>query len=223
MTFRHPSPFFSYLKIRIEKKEPALHATLLGKLKKKKKKVSFSIFLKGDRFLFLKGLTLSLHYLVSKWSFKAWRWVDCNPGPALSTSVPTRSVSVLTVLQTFSWQKALNAVLSWAYTQHSLLTKPYSLHFLSKSKKLHLLDQAVLISHLPHIDFEDMVHKTVPLLLHSLDCDRLSLYQLSFVDTGGKYYPKVGKEEKRMYKGHLKCSLLNFPKTSTDSKAQISN
>lgn len=54
----------------------------------------------------------------------------------------------------------------------------------------------MLISHPPHIDFEDMVHKIVPLLHHSRGCDRLSLYQLSFVDTGGKYYPKVGKEEK---------------------------
>lgn len=83
----------------------------------------------------------------------------------------------------------------------------------------------MLISHLPHIDFEDMVHKTAPLLLHSPGCDRLSLYQLSFVDTGGKYYPKGGKEEKHihMYEGHLKCWSLNFPNISADSKAQTSN
>jgi len=56
----------------------------------------------------------------------------------------------------------------------------------------------VLISHLPRIDFEDMGHRTAPLLLHSSGCDRLSLYQVSFVDTGGKYYPKVEKEEKYM-------------------------
>lgn len=54
--------FFSYLKIRSQDKDPALHATFLRALKR----VRSGVFLKGERLLFLKGLTLSLCYLASK-------------------------------------------------------------------------------------------------------------------------------------------------------------
>lgn len=168
----------------------------------------------------------------------SWEWINqlVHEARHLQTAQQLHiKAQVLTEQPLPHWASTSESLVS---TTHLFLAKKFEHHFtmsiflssqitnktvfitlLFQAQEWYLLDQAERTSHLRRIDFEDMVHRTAPLLLHSPGCDRLSLCQLSFVDTGGKYYPKGGKEEKNIcMKDILNAHWWTFLIISTNFK-----
>lgn len=176
------------------------------------------VLVKGERFLFLKGLTLSLHYLASKWSFEARRWVNYNPGQTPFTWVPTRSVSVVTVLQIFSWQKPFCSYSCQLTNKTVFITLPFQV----QEMKTYWIKQCWF--HIFPISISKTWSTKLPsyssTALVATDCLCINCLLSTLVTS-----TTLKLERRRnayVWKDILKCLLLNLPNISADSKAQTS-
>lgn len=117
-------------------------------------------------------------------------------------------------IRTQCWMLLKSCIIKIKQSDHQWFHLYLPFHYPTIQATRDLLDSEVLLSHLLHSDYGDMVHRIVPAHRHSLHYDRWFLYQLSFGGTDGMWFPNSGENDNIIFRKplpiHMKINMVLF-------------